>query len=196
MTLAELIAEVHILTGRPDLVDEATAAVRKATLKLHSTDYYYKDLVEKIIGFTTEGYKQQYDLSINVPEARTMKYVRHWTPTHVGSEKYLDKIEPDAIMDSYGKEFTNCWYVAGTLLNIKSKELITNLVIGYYKRPNITTNLYSSWIAVEEPYYIIEEAALYVCTNIGRNDLAAILQRQSAANIAMLKQNYLDAQAR
>jgi hypothetical protein len=58
MTLAELIAEVYTLTGRPDLVAETSAAVRKATLKMHSVDFFYRDLQEKIITFTTPAYKQ------------------------------------------------------------------------------------------------------------------------------------------
>ena len=44
MTLAELIAEAYTLTARPDLVAETASAIRKATLKMHSVDYFYRDL--------------------------------------------------------------------------------------------------------------------------------------------------------
>jgi len=191
MTLTELIKEVYVITGRPDLVEATAAAVRKATLKLHSVDYFYRDLEEVIVGFPVEAYKQQYDLAVNLPDFRSVKYVRHWTQLANTHNKYLDQIDPSAVFNEYGREASNVWYVAGSMLNIKSTGSISNLVIGYYKRPNVSTNLFTSWIANEEPYYIIEEAAYNIFQMIGQQEAKVTYQVMSAANVLLLKQNYL-----
>ena len=47
-TLAALLADVYSLTTRPDLVAESTVAVRKATLKAHLSDYFFRDLTTQI----------------------------------------------------------------------------------------------------------------------------------------------------
>ena len=59
MTLNELIAEVYTITNRPDLVAQTLMAVRSATLKLHQSDYYYKDIFETGFQFTSAEYLQQ-----------------------------------------------------------------------------------------------------------------------------------------
>ena len=46
MTLAELIAEVYLLTNRPDRVAMTTSAVKAATLKAHKSDFFSKDIHE------------------------------------------------------------------------------------------------------------------------------------------------------
>jgi hypothetical protein len=196
MTLNEIIAEVYTLTGRPDLVTETSAAVRKATLKMHSIDYFYRDLQETIIGFPVAAYKQQYDLGVNIPSYRAIKFVREWNQVHAGNERYLNAVEPDAIVSNYGREFTDIWYVAGTMLNLKCTNLITNLVIGYYKHPDIATNTYSSWIAIEQPFAIIEEACANIFQMIGHAEMARKFEQLSRDNMILLRQNYLESQAR
>ena len=196
MTLAELIAEVYVLTGRPDKVAETAACVRKATLKMHSVDFFYRDLQEIVVSFTTPAYKQQYDLGANIPGYRAINYIREWNSVPLGSEIILSAIPPDAILNEYGTEATDVWYVAGNQLNSKSSKLLTNVVLSYYKHPNITTNLYSSWIATEQPYAIIEEAAANLFQMIGHAEMRQTYERLSIANMAMLRQNYLEMQAR
>jgi hypothetical protein len=196
MTLNELIAEVYTLTGRPDLVAETSAAIRKATLKMHSLDFFYRDLQEEIIGFPTTAFKQQYDLQINIPSYRAIKYVRRWNAVPTGMENYFTKLEPDAVLDSYGREATNIWYVAGAMLNIKGKEQISNLVLGYYRHPDITTNGFSSWIAIEQPFAIIEEACANIFQMIGHAEMRRKYETHSAQNPVLLRQNYLDVVAR
>ena len=196
MQLSELIAEVYTITGRPDLVAETASAVRKATLKMHAIDFFYRDLQEIVVGFPTTDYKQQYDLGANLQDYRAIKYIRQWNATHIGTEKFLERVEPDVVLDSCGLEGTDIWYVAGNMLNMKCLATFSNVVIGYYKHPNITTNLYSSWIAVEQPFAIIEEAAVNIFQMIGHAEMKTTYERMSAANILLLRQNYLDPQAR
>lgn len=196
MTLTELIAEVYTLTGRPDLVAETSAAVRKATLKMHGVDFFYRDLQEEVIAFATPAYKQQYDLQANIPNYRGIKYLREWSAAPTGKELMLDLIEPDAVLDEYLRERTNVYYVAGTSLNIKADRMLSTLVIGYYRRPETSTNLFSSWIALEQPFAIIEEAAANVFHMIGHESAKVTYQALARDQIVLLKQNYLEVQAR
>ena len=41
----------HTITNRPDLINETKLAVKAATLKIHQSDYYYRDLIEQGIAF-------------------------------------------------------------------------------------------------------------------------------------------------
>lgn len=196
MTLAELIAEVYTITGRPDLVAETSSAVRKATLKMHTVDFFYRDLQETILAFSTAAYKQQLDLSANLTTYRAIKYVREWNQVATGKELFLEKVEPDAIIDEYRRECADIWYVAGHMLNIKCSKLLSYCTVGYYQRPDISTNLYNSWIAVEMPFAIIEEAAVNIFQMIGHGEMRQTYEQMSAANIIALRANYLDSQAR
>jgi hypothetical protein len=122
--------------------------------------------------------------------------VRQWNATPTGQERYLEAIEPDSVLDHYGAEHTDIWYVAGSNLNIKCRELISNLVIGYYRHPNIATSTYSSWIAIEQPFAIIEEACAYIFQTIGHAEMARKFELLSRDNVILLRQNYLEVQAR
>ena len=57
-TFAELVADVKILTNRPDLDAEIKLAVKAATLKAHHTDFYPKDLYGVAIQWTPVGFLQ------------------------------------------------------------------------------------------------------------------------------------------
>ena len=46
-TYQELYDDVVTITKRPDLAAETALAIRAATLKLHQSDFYFKDLFEK-----------------------------------------------------------------------------------------------------------------------------------------------------
>ena len=52
-TLTDLCADVYTITNRPDLINETKLAVKAATLKMHQSDYYYRDLLEQGITFDT-----------------------------------------------------------------------------------------------------------------------------------------------
>ena len=76
MTLTELQAEVYTLTNRPDLTAQTLAAVRSATLKLHQLDYFYKDLFETSLVFSSSEFIQQLEFRSLVPRWRALKYIR------------------------------------------------------------------------------------------------------------------------
>ena len=44
MTFAEILEEVYLITNRRDLEAQTKSAIKKATLKAHQSDFYYRDL--------------------------------------------------------------------------------------------------------------------------------------------------------
>ena len=63
-TFSDLTSDVMTITNRPDLIAETKLAVKAATLKIHQSDYYYKDLFETGLSWDTAAYTQEVDLSL------------------------------------------------------------------------------------------------------------------------------------
>ena len=76
MTLTELQDEVYTITKRPDLIAETLLAVRQSTLALHQSDFFWRDLAETGISFTTAAYLQEIEYRSILPRFRAIKYLR------------------------------------------------------------------------------------------------------------------------
>jgi hypothetical protein len=168
MTLTELQNEVYTLTNRPDLVAQTLAAVRAATLKAHHSDFFFKDLVETGVVFSTSEYLQQLEYRTIFPLWRAIKYLRKSDST--GTEGPIFTIlTPEDVLDSYKIDKTDVLYMAGATVQIKSSTEFQYAMIGYYKQPDIAVSTYDSWIALDHPYAIIYEAAATVLKMIGKD---------------------------
>ena len=189
MNLAELKAEVYSLTGRADRTDETAAAIRSATLKAHQSDYYFKDIYEIGISFSTADYVQNFDYRATIPLWRSLKYIRKYDVINgVGVEGLrLDVIVPENVFDAYGAEKTNVCYGAGSYIQIKSSTQQQTYVIGCYVNPNITDAGYNSWVALDHPYFIVFDAAATVFKAIGKDDEATTYRALVAEQLAMLR---------
>ena len=160
MTFDELVANVITITNHPELLAETQLAVRSATLQLHRRDYFYKDLMETALVFSTTDYLQTVDYRSVFPQYRSLKYLRKFDGTPTGVGAFLDIIQPEQVLDSYGLALVNVAYVAGTVIQIKSDSLMTYALIGVYLNPVVATSAtYNSWVANEAPYAIIYTAA-------------------------------------
>lgn len=170
MTFTELLTEVKLLTARPDLENESISAIRYATLKLHQSDFFYKDLVEKVLIFIEEEYIQQLDYKAKFPLWRSLKYLRKYDPKGNYSGAFLDVIDPTQVLDLYNTTKTDVCYVAGANLNIRSSTKQQFYIVGFYSNPDITTNTYNSWIANDHPYAIIYDAIATIFKIIGKQE--------------------------
>jgi hypothetical protein len=169
MTLTELQNEVYTITKRPDLVAETLLAVRQATLALHQSDYFWKDLQETGISFTGVAYTQELEYRTILPQFRAIKYLRKSDSAGaVGA--FFDVITPEAVLDLYGTDRTNVCYAAGASIEIKSSTQFQYCILGYYTNPVITPTGYSSWIALDHPYAIVLEAAEKVFKMTGKTE--------------------------
>jgi hypothetical protein len=189
MLFVDIVASVVTVTNRPDLVAETQLAVRRATARLHGCEYFPRDLTTAVV--SAAGYSGSIDVtSAPISRYRAAKYLRESLATPTGQERYLTKIEPDSLVDSYGRSQLNYWWEAGNVLNWSlgvslgsGGTALSSLVLGYYQNPDVSIAGYdvagNSWIATTEPWCIIEEAAAKVLRLTGQLDVANALQMQA-----------------
>ena len=185
-TFTELCNDVITITSRDDLVAETQLAVKAATLKLHQSDFYPKDIVETGIQFPTSEFYQSFGPKLIYPTYRALKYVRRYDNSGSGAAgEFFQVLTPTDILDSYGLERTGIAYMAGTQLNIKSAVAFQFALLGIYVNPDVVN--YSSWIALDHPYAIVFEAARLVYKQIGYDEQSAAFEKLAAEQLAVLK---------
>lgn len=202
MTYAQLVQAVYVETNRPDLVQETAQAVLSAIQSVHCTDYYNRDLQSVLITFPTSDYLQVLAAS-SLPNYRQIQSIRKTDQTTLFTEptapdptnplgfygsgsngvysapfnrNYLQKVGVEDIIDNYGCEKTDVFYVAGTSINIRSSCQFTTCFAQYYAYPFVGTlaNNYtdmSSWVANELPYAIVYKAAASIFAKIGEDKM-------------------------
>lgn len=187
-TFTELCNDVYTITKRPDLVDDTKLAVKAATLKLHQSDFYQKDIFETSINFSSLDYIQQLDVYTLFPRFRALKYFRRYDSSGTGSAKEFFKVlSPVELVDDYGIDKTNVCYLAGSVLNIRSKTAFDTALIGLYQNPVIDELTYSSWVAVGHPYAIVFDAARLLFKQIGFDEQSAMYEKLVAEQIAEIR---------
>jgi len=187
MTLAELIQEVYTLTARPDLVSETSSAIKAATLKAHQSDYYFKDLFESGIAFSTAEFIQNLDYRALIANWRALKYLRKFDFTNNVPGRLLDIIVPENVLNDYKMQRTDICYGAGAFIQINSSTEEQYYLLGAYLNPILTTVGYSSWVALDHPYFIIFDATATVFKAIGKDDEATTYRQLVAEQLTMLK---------
>lgn len=194
MTLNELIAEVYTITNRADLVAQTLTAVRSATLKLHQSDYYYKDIREQGVAFLSAQYLQQLEYRTLFPRWRALKYVRKTNSTGTEQGKIIEVIVPENILDDYKLNRVDVAYVAGEVVQIRSSTQLQYAIVGRYDNPDITQLGYNSWIALDHPYAIVFEAASTVFKMIGDTDQFAAYTALAGMQLVELRNSNVLAQ--
>ena len=61
-SFTSLLNDVYTITNRPDLIAETKLAVKQATLKMHQSDYYPKDLFETGIAWNPHICGSEFDI--------------------------------------------------------------------------------------------------------------------------------------
>ena len=188
-TLTELCNDVYTLTNRPDLVAETQLAVRAATLKLHQSDFYFRDIFETGIKFDESAHLQQFNVKSVIPLFRSLKYIRRYDPSGSGmAAEYYNILGPTELLDSYNRDKVNVAYCAGDTVNIKSKLPVEKALLGVYVNPNVTVTGFSSWIAVDHPFAIVFEACRIIYKQIGYDEMAQSSERLAGEQLMLLKE--------
>jgi hypothetical protein len=194
-TFAQLVADIKILTNRPDLDSEIKLAVKAATLKAHITDYYPKDLYETAITWSPVAYFQSLAYRTLIPRWRSLKYLRKYTPavgtTAAVTSTFFEMISPEAAMDIYAINRDNVCYIAGEELNIRSSTEDDYMLLGCYLFPDITETTYSSWVAAEMPFVIEYEATSKIFKMIGYDEQAAMFNKEMVEQFTLLRNTYI-----
>ena len=185
-TFSELVADVYVITNRPDLVAETKLAVRMATLKAHQSDFYPKDLYETGINWTDPDYIQSLDYRTLVPRWRAFKYLRKYSNNVPG--EFFSILTPEQTLDRYSINKDNICYIAGEMLEIRSSTADSYMILACYLNPITDENTFSSWIALDHPYAIVYEAARTIFKQIGWDEQAAQVRQEVGEQYQILKQ--------
>lgn len=165
MTLGEMCALVMTGTGRPDLIADTQLAVRRATLWYHGYENWFRDLREKQFNFAETGYQFQINIANQLNRFKQIRYIRYYDPLAGMVGDYVKPCEPDNLFDEFRAQKTDIYYVAGSVLNIKSGSPQSALIIGWYEMPDIIN--YQSWIADLYPFAIVDHAIGTVKYQVG-----------------------------
>ena len=193
MDFNELVAETIALIKRPDLVDDTKTAVKAATLKLHCSDFYFKDVVELVIQFDAPRYIQTFDPKAISTTYRHPKYMRIWDGEIDGyAGPFIEHIQIEGALNAYKMQKSNVFYLAGRFIQIRTYNELDKILFGYYQYPNIIPEYYSSWIAEEYPYSIVYEAARTLFLTIGFQEQSASMRSLVQEQISALQQTNVD----
>lgn len=192
-TLAELCDDVYTITNRPDLVAETQLAVRAATLKIHQSDFYFRDLFETGIQFDSAEYIQQLDIVTIVPNFRSLSYLRQYDSAGAAAGLFFEILSPGQLLDSYGLERVNIAYAAGRVLNIKAASQIQYALLGVYVNPTVTAGGYSSWVADMYPFAIVFEAVRNLFKQIGYDEQASMYEKLAFEQLVLVKSANIEA---
>jgi len=180
-----LVNDVYTITNRADLVAETSLAVRAATLKLHQSDFYPKDLIEAKVQFSAAAYFQTLAYKSLFPQFRNLSYARKYEsdlPTGV-----LKVIEPSEIFDSYNVAKEDVCYMAGAVLQIRSLTELQYVLLGFYQNPVTDPDTYDSWIGSTYSFAVITEAAATVFKMIGYDEQAAMYKQLAGEHALQMK---------
>lgn len=198
--LSAIMGDVYLLTKRPDLVDATRLAVKNATLRLHMTDFYHKDLFETGISFDVANYIHKLSIKELLPTFRAVHYLRKVavdysaTSGYVGTD-FLEAVHPLYTKDDYGIDRLDVYYSAGQVINIRLSTSEDKLLGGFYLYPNLSDESYESWIAREVKEAIVYDAAATVMKGIGFDEQAAQFRADTQLWMRLLKNNNLDSGA-
>lgn len=191
-SLAEITQAVYTITKRPDLVADTSVAIKSATLSAHGSGYYDKDLVENGVIFDSAEYFQSLMYRLLLPRWRSLKYARKFSFSTTSNNNqglagdFLKLITPDNSLDNYGINKEDVIYLAGESLEIRSSTQLQYILLGCYLYPDVTDEGYNSWIAVEQQFLIIFNAARLVFKAIGYDEQSATFEKLAGEQFALL----------
>lgn len=191
MNFAELITEVETLTKRPDLIAKTKQAIRAATLRVHSSGFYPFDIIETGIEWTEPRILQNFNPYDTWERYRRIKYLRRWDPPLSSGDQgmagvFYTPVEIGNIVNQYGFDRDNIFYIAGNLIQIRSNPAVQYMLAGVYVNPDVTEANYSSWVADNIPFAIIYDAARRIQADIGNREAAGDMQSLYSEELSSL----------
>jgi len=177
------------LTNRPDLVNETNLAVKAATLKAHQLDDWIFDFQEQSIQFSTSDYFQSLDYKSVFPLWRKPHYLRILDSTGTPVGDPLVYLTPEKVVDQYGANRTDIFYVAGSVVQIRTLSPQQYFAVGYYTNPDVTVTGFNSWIANDYPFAITYEATAIIFKTIGYDEQVPVYRQMVADQYQLLKQH-------
>jgi len=187
MTFIELLAAVYDLTNRPDLVTETKQAVQAATLKIHTSDFYSKDIHEVGIQFDSASFRQSLDYYTLITNFRSVKYLKRVESATDDKGKFFDIISVDEVLDAYNRNRTDIAYVAGRVIEIRASVEWQFGLFGAYVMPIVREEAFVSWVADMYPFTIVYEATRRIFVTVGQREEANGYAQLLAEDLSLMK---------
>lgn len=174
MQFQEIYNRVVELTDHPELVKETEQAILRSTLRMHSIDWFQRDL--KVIGLNATGGRTAQISVSSFPRLRKIKWIQANTnnnfswPVKLGTEEGLINQHKN-----YDKDVA---FNLGAVISIRCSKEFSGLTVAYYEFPRNEKDDYSSWISELYPYAIIDDAAATVLYLTGDNEQGAALRNK------------------
>lgn len=171
-----VVADVITLTNRPDLADETAIAVRTATISVHSSTNWPRDLQTALVKLPNASNITALDIQVLFPRLRGVSSLRitdvNFDPIN-SDDANIEIVEMDDIYDPVYKQLrNNIAYVGGTTLNVRNYIAAYGYLVSYYSLPRVRRDDYTSWIAQLSPDAIVYQAASIVFSTNGNEEKA------------------------
>lgn len=194
-TFAEMQTAVIEITKRPALVDLTNTAIKLATVRAHSVNFFPRDLTNAVTTYTvvtTSNFtdiENVYDL---VPNLRTFKFIQSEDPaTHQAVENLEYVQDLQNIWDEDGVRKLSVFTVLGSTLRCSFAAATGRARIWYYRLPDVSSSGYSSWIANAHKEELAMWAAGIVWQRSGYQEQANNVQTQVLTFKEQLVTSYL-----
>ena len=202
MTYTEILDAVVSLTNREDMAAEIQTAIQASTLRVHQSDYYSRDVTEDTITLAGTDYLHSISIQAMFPRFRAVKYLRKWDPTGIDpisglptglAGAFFDVLDPEAIMDTYGVNKENIYYVTGGALQLRSSTQISSLLAGWYQSPKISpVGQFSSWIAEVVPHAIIFDACSIIFQMVAQQEQSRKFDALVAEQMSLVRMQHAE----
>lgn len=194
MTYAEILAAVTALTNREDMAAEKETMIQAATLRMHHSDFYARDLSEATINTGSLSYAFSFDAPTTCARFRAMHYLRKYDNVAAVAGDVLEHIDPTHLFDEYKVERNDVWYAAGNNIVIRSSTPLQYMRAGWYQNPIVSPVAnYASWVADLVPHAIIFDACSLIFQMLAQQEQSRKFDALVLEQVGILKMHGFDA---
>lgn len=185
VTLNDMLAAVYDITKRPELVTITKSAIKRATIRAHSVDFFPRDRSSVVFSFTptTDGsFTDIPGLYTAAPLYRIGELLQcEDLVTQRPTENLEYIVGIDEFWDENNQRRTSVFTQVGESLRCSFAAATGRARLWYYVMPDTSDSSYSSWIADRHTEEVAQWAAGIVWLRTGLQEQAqgADLQVQS-----------------
>lgn len=187
-TFAEMVTLVNEITKRPELVATTNLAIKLATLRAHSIEFFHRDQANAQLDYSVSLSSPFQDIASIysvVPLMRTPNFLQSEDPATFQPVENLE-FEEDykRLYDQDNALRQSVFTFLGETLRAVFQAPTGRARLYYYKNPDTSISGYSSWIANSHPEELAMWAAAIVWNRSGNIEQAKLTQD---THIAMFK---------
>jgi hypothetical protein len=187
--IQELLPAVYEITSHPELELETVNAIRSAVQYYHKLDFMYLDTAEVFPPISADGTQFILDISSVLPSFRAIASIKSLTADGTIIAE-LEEVSSARLLDSYGYPRTDVFYIAGTVINIRTAYSFSQLQVNYFTFPNTTKENLSTWLYPDNEQAIIDFAAMKIFSILGQDKRVAAFNNLIAMHTQQILQNY------